>query len=375
MDIFFLSLLFLSVIYTLLLIYLQNSIKGCKSVSVRTRPFISIVVSMHNEEKNARDCLEKLTAQDYPASKLEILPVNDRSTDLTAKILADYEKKYTQIRVITVDEVPQEKAPKKFAISRAISRARGSIILLTDADGRPPATWAAQMISHFDKKTGMVIGYAPYLSSFPYHSLIFRLLALEYFSHAAVAAATTCLGYPLTCVGTNMAYRKEVFDQLGGFGNYLSIHTGDDDLFLQRVREETDWQIAYCPEPSGQVWNAPPVSWYQFYHQRLRYASKGFHYPLRVTITLVLFYIYNLLLFISPWFLLLDSGLFWYWLSAVILKAASDYLLLAKAARYLKDQRHLVLFPFVFLLHIPYVLVFGLLSQVKSFEWAQRKSS
>jgi hypothetical protein len=94
-----------------------------------------------------------------------------------------------------------------------------------------------------------------------------------------------------------------------------------------------------------------------------------------VTIFLVLFYIYNLLLFVSPWFLLLDSGFFWYWLSAVALKAASDYLFVVKAARYLQDQRHLVLFPFAFLLHIPYVLVFGLLSQVKSFEWAQWKSS
>jgi len=375
MDIFFLSLFCISVIYCLLLIYLQINIKGCKSASTGYSPFISIVVSMHNEEKNARKCLEKLTRQDYSVSNLEILLVNDRSTDQTATILAEYEKNYSQIKVITVDDVPGDEAPKKFAISRAINRARGSIILLTDADGRPPVTWASQMIAHFDKKTGMVLGYAPYLSSPPYHSLVFRLLALEYFSHAAVAAATTCLGYPLTCVGTNMAYRKEVFEQLGGFGVYRSIHTGDDDLFLQRVREETDWQIGYCPEPAGQVWNAPPGSWHQFYHQRLRYASKGFLYPFRVSINLVLFYIYNLLLFISPWFLLLDPGFFWYWLAAVLLKAASDYLFLGKAAGYLQDYRHLVLFPFVFLLHIPYVLIFGLLSQFKSFEWARRKSS
>ena len=171
-----------------------------------------------------------------------------------------------------------------------------------------------------------------------------------------------------------MAYRREVFLQLNGFGDFKNLHTGDDDLLLQRVREETNWKIKYIPEKSSQIYNAPPSSWQKFYQQRIRYASKGFIYPRRISQFLLTFYVFNLLLLSAPIVIISDLLYIIPLLGSLLLKGLSEYRFIDKAATVLHDRRFLYLFPIVFLLHIPYVLLFGLMGQFKRFEWGSHKS-
>lgn len=338
-------------------------------------PSISVIVCMHNEEKNAAACLDKLVVQDYPADRFEIVVVNDRSTDGTGRILKQYTEKYSFINHIDISQIEKNITPKKYAINQAIVSSRGDIILLTDADGRPTNQWVKEVSSLFSDLVGMVIGYAPYITELSQTTFWNRLLSLEYFSQAAVAAASCGVGYPVTCVGTNMAYRKVVYNQLGGFGIYKNLHTGDDDLFLQRVREETDWQIAYVSVEKSHVYNEPPATWQKFYQQRIRYASKGFKYPFRITLILILFYFLNLLLLVSPLLLLTCSDCILPFLAILLLKLISEFSFLKLASSYLEDKRFFNLFPVAFILHIPYVVFFGLFAQILNFKWGDHTSS
>ena len=145
-------------------------------------------------------------------------------------------------------------------------------------------------------------------------------------------------------------------------------------MFLQRVREETDWEIIYNSHQESLVFNAPPSNLKKFFHQRLRYASKGFLYPKKITASLFVLYIFNLLIFISPLAILFNNIFIVPIVMAVLLKAAGDYHFISRAATILHDRRHIRLVPFAFFLHIPYVLLFGFLSQIKQFEWGNRKS-
>ncbi len=199
--------------------------------------------------------------------------------------------------------------------------------------------------------------------------LSFQLLKMEYFSHAAIAAATTGLEFPVTCVGTNLAYRKSVYLELNGFGLMRPIHTGDDDLFLQRVRDETGWKIRYAYDPDSFVPNAPPRSWKQFYHQRLRYASKGFIYPTGYKTTLILFYFFYLILlcvslaaifgFISPF---AATGV-------ILTKVISDFIFMKSASHVFKFPLPALWILLASVVHIPYVLYFGLMANLHRFEW------
>ena len=352
-------------------IYLISGLKKLNNDTSKRTPFISIIVSMHNEEKNVKECLAALLNQVYPEEKMEIIIVNDRSTDKTADYLDELSQKHRQLYIITINDIQPAIAPKKLAIDTAIRKqAKGEIILLTDADGRPGPLWAQSMVSFFTKDTGMVLGYAPYLISPPYNSFLNRLCALEYFSHAAITLTTTARGYPLSCVGTNMAYRKEVFLQLDGFGKYKVYPSGDDDLFMQRVREETKWKIRYASIANAHVYNAPPESWKKFYHQRLRYASKGFFYPSGITITLTGYVLLNVLFLLLPVLVIFNIFYINPLLTCLLIKIVSEILFFLRTAKVIQDKRNLIFIPIFSLLHIPYVVYFTIASQFQSFEWA-----
>ena len=55
--------------------------------TVGVEPTVSIVVAARNEEERIAECLESLIRVDYPASKLEIIVIDDRSTDRTGMII------------------------------------------------------------------------------------------------------------------------------------------------------------------------------------------------------------------------------------------------------------------------------------------------
>ncbi len=366
--IIFLSALVLVYLFAIAFLY-----RGFASLSRQSRtnaqPKISVVVCAHNEEKNLPNCLRHLSGQIYPKERIEFIIVNDRSTDRTQEIIDRFREQDTRFRSIVIHDRIPDFAPKKRAIDAAIHRAKGEIILLTDADGRPGPLWAATIASYFTPETHMVLGYAPYTIR-PANHFVKKLLALEYLSHAAVAAASTGLNMPLTCVGTNMAYRKQLYLEIGGFGPYKALLSGDDDLFLTRVREAKKYTIKYATDAEAQVFNNPPQLWSKFLHQRMRYASKGFDYPLKVTAGLILYYLMNALLTTLTFFFLVSPpfplALLGIWASKIL----AEFLFMNKAASVLHDRRTMQVFPVVALLHPLYVVIFGAIGPLKRFRWA-----
>jgi cellulose synthase/poly-beta-1,6-N-acetylglucosamine synthase-like glycosyltransferase len=352
--------------YIIISIKLFLSLNNLNYLTETNQLNASIIVSLHNEEKNVKQLVDSLVQQDYPKKKIEIILVNDRSTDRTQELLEKARNYFDNIKIISIDKLYEGFAPKKFAIDTALKQAKGEIILLTDADGRPAPKWIKTMVFYFSENTGIVIGNAPYFDN----TLIQKTLAMEYFSHSTIAAATAGLGYPLTCVGTNMAYRKKVYMEINGFGEFKSVHSGDDDLFLQRVRENTNWEIRYATSKESHVKNTPPNSLKQFVQQRLRYASKGFRYPFKVTISLITYYLFNLLLFLFVIFSLINSVYLNLFLIVIFLKGLVDYSLLKKSSKILSAKIYFKVFPIVFILHIPYVLIFGLMGNIIKYKWA-----
>ena len=366
--------LILLLVYIFFLLYLRRGFNHLiRAERLQHTPMISVVVCAHNEQKNLPDCINLLSTQTYDKDKVEFILVNDRSTDKTKEIIdtiCKTDERFVQIEIS--DRIP-EFAPKKRAIDTAIKKAKGEIILLTDADGRPGQDWIRAMVSYYAPDTDMVVGYAPYKVK-PANHISKQVLSLEYLSIAAVAAASAGIGYPLTCVGTNMSYRKRVYQEIGGFGKFSAHISGDDDLFLTRVREQKKYTIHYATDVETHVYNNPPQLWRKFLHQRMRYASKGFDYPKKVTVGLILYFLMNLLLLIGLVSFPFSLKLFSAGIGLLLFKAVFEFIFMHKAAKTLNDTRYLKLFPVAAILHIPYVIVFGILGQFKHFQWAEGKA-
>ena len=373
-TVFFALLFILTILYTGVLRYLLRGLRVVEQQKrSNTQPFVTVVVSAHNEEKHLPDCLLHLTRQEYPRERLEFIIVDDRSTDGTAAVIDRFAQEDQRFKRISISDRLPGFAPKKRAIDAAIRRAQGEIILLTDADGRPGPGWVKGMASNYDEDCHMVIGYAPYTVK-PAGHLVKQILALEYLSHAAVAAATCGLGFPVTCVGTNMSYRKQLYLDIGGFGEYKPFISGDDDLFLTRVREAGKYTIRYAAEAATHVYNDPPRLWSQFLHQRMRYASKGFSYPFKVTAGLTAYFLFNALMLTGLVGLIFNGYWFYPVLLSYAVKSAAEIVFMRKAAQTLHDTRFVRRIPLAQILHIPYVVIFGLLGQFKQFRWAEDRS-
>lgn len=96
-------------------------------------PLISVVIPARNEENNIGNLLDSMIAQTY--RNIEILVINDQSTDRTGEILEEYRKKDSRIRVYSTD--PEKKLHingKINALLQIMPEARGEYILATDAD-------------------------------------------------------------------------------------------------------------------------------------------------------------------------------------------------------------------------------------------------
>ena len=97
------------------------------------KPTVSIVIASRNEEGNIRDLLEDLSQQTYPKEKLQIIIADDRSTDKTWSIIQEYCDKYTNISSVKISDPSKTMSPKKYALTRAIEKSSGEIIISTDA--------------------------------------------------------------------------------------------------------------------------------------------------------------------------------------------------------------------------------------------------
>ncbi len=95
-------------------------------------PSVSILVPARNEESTLRDAAESLLKLDYP--QLELLMVDDRSTDQTGRIMEELARNDSRVRVCHIDHLPQGWLGKNHALHRAMELSSGDWVLMTDAD-------------------------------------------------------------------------------------------------------------------------------------------------------------------------------------------------------------------------------------------------
>ena len=98
----------------------------------RPLPPVSVVIPARNEERNLEQALESVLALDYP--DLEIIVVNDRSTDRTEAILEKMAERDPRLNVVTITDLPSGWIGKPYALHTGAQQARGEFILFTDAD-------------------------------------------------------------------------------------------------------------------------------------------------------------------------------------------------------------------------------------------------
>lgn len=283
-----------ALVYFFIMLFLIAGFFRLRKGHHNEQPALSVVVAARNEEQKIAQCLQAISRQTYPRSKTEIIVVDDRSTDRTREILRQWQTRLSNLRVLHCDATESSESPKKAALNAGISYAQGEIIFTTDADCRPSPRWLEETAKYFTPETGLVFGPAPFDEE---NKLWNGVLCLDNLAHAFAAAGAAGWNVGLTGTGRNLAYRKSVFDEVGGFTKIAHSLSGDDDLFLQQVSAETNRQITYALQPQTAVPSAAPANLKQYFTQKRRHTSAGKYYGMPQKLGYLFFHGANLLLF------------------------------------------------------------------------------
>jgi glycosyltransferase involved in cell wall biosynthesis len=95
-------------------------------------PNISVIFAARDEQEKLPAALATLVAANYPG--LEIIAVDDRSSDATPQILDDFAAEHPQLRVVHVRDLPKGWLGKPHALQKGYEASRGELIVFTDAD-------------------------------------------------------------------------------------------------------------------------------------------------------------------------------------------------------------------------------------------------
>lgn len=331
---------------------------------------VTIVIAARNEEKNIGATIQDLMEQDYPFDLLEVIIVNDHSTDNTGGVVRSFESR--GVRLIEFQESQPLNSYKKKALSKAIAAARGELIVATDADCRMGRGWLKAMVGEYEKR-GLLLVSGP-VAFDQERNLFERLQTLEFLYLIGLGAASIGNGRPSTCNGANLAYRRDVFFELGGFSGIDDLASGDDELFLHKVAEKYPERIGFCKNREAIVTTQAKETLQSFISQRKRWASKSTRYKNKWVVFLgVSIWLFNVFLVFSLVAALAGVETGNVFIGCFLAKITVEFVFLHPVCRFANRFSYLKLLPLLSVLHVFYLIYIGVAGNSGKYNWKGRR--
>ncbi|MGA9365430.1 MAG: glycosyltransferase [Bacteroidota bacterium] len=327
-------------------------------------PSVSVVVAARNEERTIHRCLESLANLDYPADKLEVILVDDHSTDQTHEIMLAFLAKLTQSRssahaifkVLKVTKQIDHLKGKANAIAFGIDHARGELIFLTDADCVVPRSWVSAIVKEYSDDIGLVASFTLLTTKNSFGGM----QSLDWAFLHTLAAGGVGHKKPLSCFGNNLTFRRRAYDEVGGYRKIPFSVTEDFALFTAITRR-TKWKYTYLVSPESLVMSLPCGTFKELIEQKQRWAVGGLDMRLKGLSLMGFGFTVNALLAAAAFVGLPLMSV----LSVWGLKVVADAALLTIPLVRLRSSSFLKFFPafevyyFLYLLALPFIAFSG----------------
>jgi cellulose synthase/poly-beta-1,6-N-acetylglucosamine synthase-like glycosyltransferase len=227
---------------------------------------VSVVVPVRNGAETIVPLLQDLHAQDHPRARLEVIVVDDHSTDRTAARVRDMMPRWPQLHLVSMTST----SGKKAAITEGVAHATGDLVVLTDADARCGPQRIRRLAMRWAAQRPAII-LAP-VRTMADAGLLGLLQEEEQWALQAATAGSALNGTPVLANGANLAFGREHFLRVGGYQGDARP-SGDDVYLLARMRA-AGLQAAYVLHPHAAVTVEGEATWVGWWTQRLRWAGK-----------------------------------------------------------------------------------------------------
>ena len=325
----------------------------------------SVVIAARNEEANIEQVVKQVLQQSYPPDQIELIVVNDHSTDRTSRILANIHDP----RIKKIDL--KDSFGKKAALSAGIAEAKFNHIAVTDADCALPSNWLSNLAKSFDNTAAIFITGPVIISAWT--NLLYAFQSLDTVGTCAVTQSGINSNRWYMANGANMAFSKSVFNEVSGFEASNKWASGDDMFLIDKFSEKGI--IAYLKTKDAVITGAER-SWKGLFNQRIRWATKNRSYNHKgVRNTLSLVFIFNALVFVILFSsIFLGIKYFLLGLGLLILKWVTDAYFLSKLTRYFGTKSSMIYFPLASITYVLYLVVIGVFSLFKkNYVWKDRR--
>jgi cellulose synthase/poly-beta-1,6-N-acetylglucosamine synthase-like glycosyltransferase len=223
---------------------------------------LSVIIPVKNEERTLGRLLERLVKIDYPKDKLEIIVVEDGSTDSTPDIARWYEREYSYIKYYHLHKNDDGKSG---ALNYGVNVSSGKLVAFFDADAVPEMDYFKKALKGYLEGKEVQNGYYRFINT--KENWLPTISSLEADVANYIAQGSEKLGFPVPIFGYNLVISKNVLDKVGLFKKSL---TEDIDLWIRLVKAKVKPHYF-----NGEVLIESPSSVRDFVNQRVRW-YRGF---------------------------------------------------------------------------------------------------
>jgi len=243
----------------------KNTNKTNRVAEAEWEPTVSILIPAHDEEHVIGRLLQRMTELTYPHHKMQVIVIDDASSDRTGQIAQEFAMQYTFIEALSRDKATGGKG-KASAMNAGLKRATGEIVVCFDADYYPQKDIVEKLVRGFaDPTVGAVQGRPVVLNES--QNIVTRLVTLERIGGFRVdQEARDSLGLIPQFGGTVGGFRRSAMEKLGGFDE--SMLTEDTDLTFHLCL--LGFKISYAGD--AECYEEAVCTWKAYWRQRHRWA-------------------------------------------------------------------------------------------------------
>ncbi|MCR8643119.1 glycosyltransferase [Paenibacillus sp. N1-5-1-14] len=231
-----------------------------------TWPSVSIMIPAQNEDIVIRQTLNAMVALDYPKDKLEVIVINDNSSDRTGEIVDEFAAQYPFI--IPLHTFPPEGGKgKSHALNRALKISKGELIAVYDADNTPESAAVKNLVSGLINRPEVAAVVGKFRVINAKKNLLTKFINIETISFQWMVQAGRWFWFKISTIpGTNFMIRRKVLDEVGGW----DVKALAEDTELSIRVYEAGYIIRFYP--LAITWEQEPETWKVWFKQRTRWA-------------------------------------------------------------------------------------------------------
>jgi len=221
------------------------------------QPNISILIPCYNEEKNIKKCLDAIFTSKYDKKKIEVVVIDDGSTDNTLNIIKKYKKNNLKI-------VKGKHKGKSPALNLGVKKAKHDFIITLDADTIVEKTAIKKLVAPFENKDiGATNGSSLARNK---ETLLTDFQRVEYYNNNLIRKAFSDLfNTGIWFFGAFAAYRRNVLKKIG----YFKTDTMTEDMDIALEIYDAGYKIHNVYDAFG--FTIVPKTIKEFIKQRTRW--------------------------------------------------------------------------------------------------------